>query len=66
MANKISSDVTVNLTIQVRVNSTWGEDTTLAQIHKQAVKEAGFTIKKALTDKVRILTGSTINVLCKT
>lgn len=66
MTNKITSDVAVNLTVQVRVNSSWGQDTTLAQIHRQAKEEAEFIIKKALTGKAQILKGGTITVLCKT
>jgi hypothetical protein len=64
--NKITSDVSVTLTVQVRVNSTWNENTTLAQIHRQAKEEAEFIIKKALTGKAQILKGATITVLCKT
>ncbi len=66
MAKKISSEVTVDLSVRVRVNSTWGEDTTIAQVHRQAKEEAELIIKKALTNKVRILEGETINVFSTT
>ena len=60
MKNKITSDVSVNLSIQVRVNSIWGEDTTLSQIHRQAVEEAERIINKALEGNVEILKCATI------
>ena len=66
MNKKIKSDVSVDLRVRVIVNSTWNENTTLAQIHRQATEEAEYIIKKALTNKVRILEGETINVFCQT
>ena len=62
MNKKISSEVTVDLQVRVLVDSTWGENTTLAQIHRQAKEEAEYIVKKALTNKVRILEGTTLNV----
>ena len=59
---KISSEVTVDLCVRIRINSIWGEDTTIAQVHRQAQEEAERIIKKALTDKVKILEGITLNV----
>lgn len=65
MANKITSEVTVDLRVRVIVNSTWGKDCTIDQVCRQAKEEAEFIIKKALTNKVRILEGETINVFSK-
>ena len=65
MTNKITSDVTVDLCVRISINSTWGEHTTIAQVHNQARKEAELTIKKALSGKVKILDGMTLNVFSK-
>ena len=65
MSRKVSSEVTVDLSVRIRLNSTWGENTTIAQVHMQAKEEAEFIIKKALTNKVRILSGETINVFSR-
>lgn len=65
MANEMKSVVTVNLLVQVAVNSTWGADTTLAQIQRQAKEEAERTVKKALTNKVHIMGGTTTTIVSK-
>lgn len=65
MTSKIRSLVTVDLVVQVAIHSTWGGDTTLAQITRQARVEAEFTIKKALTDKVHIMRGTTTTIVSK-
>ena len=62
MKDKISSQVTVDLSVRVCVDSTWGEKTTIAQVHRQAKEEAERIVKKALAGKVRILEGETVNV----
>ncbi len=62
MAKKISSEVTVELSVRVLVNAAWGENCTIAQVHNQAREEAEYIIKKALSNKVRILDGETLNV----
>ena len=66
MTRKISSEVTVDLQVRIRIDSIWGEDTTIAQIHRQAKEEAERTIKQALKGKVRILDGTTLNVFSRT
>lgn len=66
MVTKISSEVTVDLSVRVRVNSTWGESTTIAQVHRQAKEEAEAIIKKALKDKVRIMESLTVNIFSQT
>jgi len=66
MDAKIISEVTVDLSVRIRVASSWGENTTIAQVHRQAKEEAERIVKKALTDKVAILKGATLNVFSHT
>ena len=65
MKTKIQSEITVDMTVRVSVDSVWSEEATLKQVHRDAKESAERTIKKALAGKVVVLDGKTVNVFSK-
>ena len=63
MEGMLTSRILVNVTVVVEIPKTWDSRCTLGQIKKQASEEGERIVKKALTGKAHILSGSTIKVV---
>lgn len=66
MPNKAESQVTLDLRLRLIINESWGEDTTIAQVQRQAQKAADDVIRKALMGNAEILDCDTVNIFSKT
>ncbi len=48
MSGKVSAYATVDVTLRIQVPDSWGEDCTVAQVHKQAKESALGVLRSAL------------------
>lgn len=66
MSNKVTSQVTVDLSVRLSIDDAWREETTIAQVQKQAKKAAEEVIRVGLAGRAKILDYNAVNIFSET
>lgn len=60
--SKVEQTVAVNVQLAIHVTSSWSEDTTLAQIERQAKESAKNVVRKGATARCQILSYGEVTI----